>query len=122
MKRHLVPGIALLLTLALCLPVQAQSKRSAGSERSKITLIDSSSQFWMGTAFDYFSSKGRKEANLILRNSDGRLSASRYFTLNAGVFAVTLIFQRKYPRAMNWMRRAVGWAHFAVAIDNNRRR
>ncbi|HEX8091454.1 MAG TPA: hypothetical protein VF762_21550 [Blastocatellia bacterium] len=118
MRRHLVRVIV--LSLALCVPAAAQSKGPTNGERSKLKIVDSSAQFWMGAIFDYFSSKGLREANSILRNGDGRLSGPRFFTINAGIFGLTLAFQSKYPRAMNWMRRAAGWAHFAVAIGNNR--
>ncbi|MGA9767478.1 MAG: hypothetical protein WBV94_00445 [Blastocatellia bacterium] len=105
-----------LLLLFLCTSVLGQQPNT--KQPSKISFIESSSQFWAGTAFDHLSSRGRSEANPFLRDTTGNLNTSRFYVSNAAIYTVTLFFQKKYPRAMNWTRRAVGWLHFGVSVHN----
>lgn len=113
--RHIV--FFLLATILLSKTVVGQQPTSA-NKSSRIQFIESSAQFWAGTAFDHLSSRGRNEANPFLRTSKGSLNTPRYYAFNGAVYVFTVFLSKKHPRAMNWTRRAAGWLHFGVSIHN----
>lgn len=83
--------------------------------RFNTQFYESSAQYWAGVTFDYISSRGKRELNPAVRNSEGRINAGKFFALNSGVYALTLLLPGK---AGNWTRRIVGWVHFGVGAHN----
>jgi hypothetical protein len=105
--------LAVILLCASALGQQPNSKQP-----SKVSRIESSAEFWAGTVFDHMSSRGRHEGNHFLRNARGNLNAPRFYMVNGALFGLSFIFQKKYPRAMGWSRRAIGWLHIGVGFNN----
>lgn len=109
------------MILATSLLLLYFSNASAQSNTEKAFnkfFVESSAQYWTGVVLDYRSSLHKREANPFLQDTEGHIHATRYFAINSGLFALTVAFQQKYPRAMNWVRRANGWLHIGVSIRN----
>ena len=63
--------------------------------------------------------EGAREGNPLLRNSSGGFSAGKHLALTGGVYGVSLLLQRKHPRAANVLRIIGGAAKIGIAIRNN---
>lgn len=100
--------------LLLSVPATAQSK----SDFKVTTKIESSTQFWGGVTFDYFSTKGKREFSPLIRADHGRIDAGKYFAINGGVYAATFLLDKNHPKIANWTRRIIGWAHIGVGVRN----
>lgn len=80
-----------------------------------------------GIATDIASSnnlpRGLHEANPLLRNSRGGVSASKALGLNMMFVGLSVIPERKNPKAMFWARvLGIGAIHFALTAHNYRLR
>lgn len=53
---------------------------------------------------------GAREANPLLRNSDGSFSPAKHLALTAGIYGASFALQRKHPRMANALRLVGGFA------------
>jgi hypothetical protein len=67
---------------------------------------------------DCLSTNGLHENNRLLRNSHGGVNMGVCFGLNGGVLGLTIALQKKYPRAMTWLR-WIGAAGHGAAYAHN---
>jgi hypothetical protein len=67
---------------------------------------------------DCLSTNGLHENNRLLRNSHGGVNMGVCFGLNSGVLGLTIALQKKYPRAMTWLR-WIGAAGHGAAYAHN---
>lgn len=88
--------------------------------------LASSTVFVVGAIMDHQSTSagmkkaGAREANPLLRNSDGSFSPGKHLALTAGVYGVSLMLQRKHPKMANVLRMIGGAAKIGVSIHNRR--
>lgn len=77
----------------------------------------SSAVFLGGTTADWASSRGRKEAGLLKSSTDG-LNSAAYWSLNLGLYGLSIIVQRNHPKGASIIRYIVGGVHFGGAVHN----
>lgn len=101
--------------------------KSSPISRKKIDkwFLISSAIFATGTIMDHASTvsalrkEGAREGNPLLRTSGGGFSAGKHLALTGGIYGVSLLLQRKHPRAANVFRIIGGAAKIGIAIRNN---
>lgn len=83
-------------------------------------LVVSSTVYWAGVAADIASSRGpvKFERNPLLKDGSGRLSIGKALALDGGIYALSLLLERRKPRLAVIMRYAGGGVHGAAAIHN----
>lgn len=106
---------ALLLFLLLVVPINAQTneKKPFGWR-----FYESSATFWAGSGAAFHSSFGGQEINPLFRDRHGRVSGKLYWGAKGGLYAVTVLLQKKYPHRMNWLRRVSGYIDFGFSAYN----
>jgi hypothetical protein len=126
------------LLIAICLFASAAISASAQSTQSAQAtpnwkqafktraFYESSAVYWAGAISDYLSSRGKREGSPALRNDHGAISGGKYFALNGGLYGLTVLLHKVYPkesdaRILNWTRRILGAVRFGVAFRNSRR-
>lgn len=70
----------------------------------------SSAIYWSASAFDIASSRGLIEQNPLSRGRDGRINVGKALLVDAGVYAPSLLLERKHPRLAFWYRVAAASA------------
>lgn len=86
----------------------------------------SSAVFATGAILDHTSTSagmkkvGAREANPLLRNSDGGFSPGKHLALTAGIYGASFMLQKKHPRMANVLRLVGGFAKIGVSLHNRR--
>lgn len=121
--------------VALKTPVAKASTVSPRMESPRATsarkpfdrwFLISSAVFAAGAVMDHQSTVagmkkvGAREANPLLRNSDGGFSSGKHLALSAGMYGASLMLQKKHPRMANILRLVGGFAKIGVSIHNRR--
>jgi hypothetical protein len=70
------------------------------------------------TVFDFTSSRMLRERNPLLTNSHHEISGPKFLLVNGVVYAATLPFERKHPKAMAVIRYVFAGVHIAVGVHN----
>lgn len=70
----------------------------------------STAVYWTGSGLDLASSRGDgfRESNPRFRNRDGSTAIGKNLAATAGIYAVTVALERKYPKFMAFIRTGVG--------------
>lgn len=77
--------------------------------------------YWAGSFADVASSVGKREANPLLRNPDGRFSVGKGLALKGGVYGAIKVIEYYHPqnrRAMLWFKFGVGVVYGCIAARN----
>lgn len=104
--------------------LRMELREAPGKKRFDKWFIASSAVFAVGAIMDHQSTvagmkiAGAREANPLLRNSDGSFSPGKHLALSAGVYGVSLLMQRKHPKMANILRFIGGAAKIGVSIHN----
>lgn len=112
-------GLGLLL-LCCVLPLAARAQSAAPVNFDKQAFAVSTAAYWGGVTADYVSTqqalrRGFAERNPLLQ---GRSASAVYWSVAAGVYAVTLVLEKKHPRAARVMRYLGGGIHAGAAAYN----
>lgn len=81
----------------------------------------SSAAYWGGVVFDVARTQSCQkartctEANPFLRTSQGGANIGRAVGVSAGIYGVTLLLEKKYPKLASIVRLSVGGGHFLAA-------
>lgn len=76
------------------------------------------STYSLGIGLDAHSSWGRLESTGIFRKEDKTFSPNKYFLYHSSIMGTTLLFQKKFPIQMFWVRIVGGVALTGFAIRN----
>lgn len=104
--------------------LRMEIREVSGKKRFDKWFVASSAVFAVGAIMDHQSTvagmkiAGAREANPLLRNSDGSFSPGKHLALSAGVYGVSLLMQRKHPKMANVLRFIGGAAKIGVSIHN----
>lgn len=80
----------------------------------------SSAGYWIGTIADITSSRGQGfyEGNPRFRNGSGGLATGKNLAVSGGIYAVTVILEKRWPMPMAVLRSIVGIGRLGVGLTN----
>lgn len=80
----------------------------------------SSAIYWIGTGADIASSQGKGfyEGNSRFRDGSGGLATGKNLVVSGGIYAVTVLLEKKWPMPMAVLRSIVGIGRGGVAWTN----